>query len=65
MPNEKWWSTAECGGFYRSIHSRHDLGVVEQVLQWVAAGEVVVQVCGVADDAHRGAGRVDEACDDD
>lgn len=33
------------GGSY----SRHDLCVVDQVLQGVAAGEVVIEVCGVAD----------------
>lgn len=44
--------------------SRHYLCVVDEVLQGIAAGEVIVQVCGVTDDALGRARRVDEACDD-
>lgn len=30
-------------------HSRHNLSVVDQIFQWVATGEVIVEVCRVAD----------------
>lgn len=46
-------------------YSRYYLCVVEQVLQRVATGEVIVEVCRVADDPLVCAGRVNETCDDD
>lgn len=46
-------------------YSRHDLCVVYQVLQWIAAGEVIVEVCGVADHPLVRSGCVNEASDDD
>lgn len=45
-------------------YSRHNLRVVDQVLQRVSAGEVVVEVCGVADEACVRPGGVYVPCDD-
>lgn len=47
-----------------SCYSRHNLCVVDQVLQRVAAGEVIVEVCGVADQPLVGSGCVNEPGDD-
>lgn len=44
---------------------RHYLGVVDEVLQRVAAGEAIEEVCGVADDSNRGGRGIDVAIDDD
>lgn len=45
-------------------HSRHNLCVVEQVFQRVAAGEVIVDVCGVADQPLVRLGCINVPCDD-
>lgn len=47
-----------------SRYSRHYLCVVDQVLQRVAAGEVIIEVCGVADQPLVRSGCVYEARDD-
>ena len=46
-------------------YSRHNLCVVDQVLQRVAAGEVIVQICGVADQPLVRSGCVYVPSDDD
>lgn len=46
-------------------HSRHNLSVIDQILQRVSAGEVVVEVRRVADESLVGPGRVDVPGDDD
>lgn len=46
-------------------HLRDNLVWFQEVLQWVAAGELVVQVSGVADKSIGGLGRVNVAADDD
>ena len=48
----------------RGQDSRYDLCVVDEVLQRVPAGEVVVEVSGVADQAIAGARRVHKPGDD-
>lgn len=41
---------SHCRLFFKlDRYSRHNLCVVDEVLQRVAAGEVIVEVCGVAD----------------
>lgn len=45
-------------------YSRHYLCVVDQVLQGVTAGEVIIEVCGVADQALVRSRCVYIACDD-
>lgn len=58
-------SVAQCRLFLKmDSYSRHNLCVVDQVLQRVAAGEVIVEVCGVADQPLVRSGCVDVACDD-
>lgn len=45
-------------------YSRYYLCVVDQVLQGVTAGKVIIEVCGVADQALVRSGCVYIACDD-
>ena len=45
-------------------YSRHNLCVVDQVFQRVSAGEVIVEVCGVADQPLVSSGCVNEPGDD-
>lgn len=46
-------------------HSRHNLSVIDQILQRVSAGEVVMEVRRVADESLVGPGRVDVPGNDD
>ncbi len=48
-----------------SEYSRYNLSVVDEIFQWVTAREVVVEICGVTDDALWGAGRINVSCDND
>ncbi len=48
-----------------SEYSRYNLSVVDEIFQRVTAREVVVEICGVTDDALWGAGRINVSCDND
>ncbi len=50
---------------WMSEYSRYDLSVVDEIFQRVTAREVVVEICGVTDDALWGAGRINVSCDND
>lgn len=50
--------------FKMDSYSRHNLCVVDQVLQRVAAGEVIVEVSGVAYQPLIRSGCVNVPCDD-
>lgn len=48
-----------------SEYSRYNRSVVDEIFQRVTASEVVVEICGVTDDALWGAGRINVSCDND
>lgn len=57
-------SSQNCPFCILNRYSRHNLCVVDQVLQRVAAGEVVVKICRVADQPRVRPGGVYVPCDD-